>query len=371
LSAQINIQPNTQLSKKLREWMTEFPELCTHAYFGFGRAGKSQQAYWQSSEDPQKEHGSSSDLSLDLNFDIASLTKALVTTPLVLKHFSGSLDEPVASLFGGNKPKWASAEAWSKVSLRRLLQHQSGLPAWANFWIKQIDDDGSSRLKTTELAADHIDQVIDRQAIQAYDGPKNQYSDIGFLCLQRILECTRAKTMRELWLEFCEEHPEFAALVSGSSDHFLKNSIPTAACRLRGREVCGETHDENAFALGGFCGHAGAFAKGPDVLNLLQTLAQKKDGLGLLDRVNSSEASSSAEFALGWQRSTSEYSKAFGAGKALGHLGFTGSCFWIEPDTQSYFVLLTNRTIHKRLDPRIQELRKIAGAHAWQSLQAL
>jgi len=345
----------------LHHWMTEFPDLCSHAYFGFGRAGQTHETFWH---DGKTAPILSQDISArDLQFDIASLTKALVTTPLVLKHFEDRLQQPIADFIADDRLGSVLPVAFiQNTSIADLLKHTSGLPPWSNFWVNQIHVDGRSKLVSSGEQVEHIATVYRRLQESLFLGAADKYiySDLGFLLLQRILEITTKRSFDDLWQQFCQKNPAFCSINFAPG---AQNCIPTADCKLRNTLVRGVVHDENAFALGGFCGHAGGFSSGPHLLSLLKQVASGMDGTHLLDFVLSDK-----EHLLGWQKSTSAASQAFGGGRAVGHLGFTGGCFWIEPESKSYFVLLTNRTYMKRLDSRMQQLRQKAGSYSWNFL---
>ncbi len=345
--------------------MTEHPDLCTHAYFAFGGQDDFYEEFWhdgQSTPIPNEQASQK-----DFQFDIASLNKALVTTPLVFKYLNSKLNNKVKDLFDFSLAQQTSADFCNEALVIDLLRHTSGLPAWKNFWINQVDADGASKLKSHRQITEHIDRVL----LRAASCPTNSlpgsylYSDVGFLFLQRLLEQDSGKSMEKVWKDFCSSHPEFAFLTPSPDP---KTCIPSAYCKLRKDTVVSVPHDENAYVLGGLAGHAGCFASGPDLVRLVSRLAKKEDSLGLLDFVLEPKSSDQPEFLNGWQASTSESSRVFGHGNAAGHLGFTGCCFWVEPGTQGYFVLLTNRTYKRRLDPRIQELRAKAANYSWQSL---
>ncbi len=353
----------------LQEWLEDFPGLCTHAYFGFGKNTEQHHSFWHDKKTgPVLGAGTPAE---NLQFDIASLTKAFVTTSLVLKylkpHLSDNLhkligNETISSLFGDDFKAFLKS-----ISVSDLLKHKSGLPAWRNFWIKQIDEDGNAKLQSREQISSHMDEVLGRAIISATTVSKKKYnySDLGFLLLQRVLEEKKGESFDLLWQQYCQDHPEFEVIKPTPP---IELCAPTARCKLRNQNVAGVVHDENAFSLGGLCGHAGGFSDGPGLLNLVQQIAQRKDELRLLDFVTLDGV---AQGQLnGWQASTSAASEAFGHGKAIGHLGFTGTCFWIEPASGTYFILLTNRTFMQRLDSRIQKLRKKAGAFAWNFFHA-
>jgi len=130
-----------------------------------------------------------------------------------------------------------------------------------------------------------------------------------------------------------------------------RSSIPPTADdrTFRKRIIQGEVQDENASVLGGVAGHAGLFATAEDVATFAHALLQggaplvRPETLGLFTRRETSPEETSR--ALGWDTpsSPSQSGKYF-SGRSFGHLGYTGTSLWIDPERQLSITLLTNRT---------------------------
>lgn len=281
-------------------------------------------------------------------YDLASITKAVITVPLVFEHlrpFSRTIEEIA--------PNWNLDQELKKISVDQLLNHTSGLPAWANFWIKNFDDDGQPNLfcDGENKAATYIDKVLNRQKLLKKGSPL--YSDIGFLLLQRLLEFQNKKSFLELFEGLRIKYPLWSVFQSKVLDK--KKAVKTGFCELRKKEILGEVHDENSAALGGFCGHAGAFATGEGFCRWLQEFTQTSLGSDVME---AQQKSKNQPFLSGWWAGTGESSKCYASGKAIGHLGFTGTGFWIDPEAKSFAVVLCNKTVFRRKNSRITQFRR-------------
>lgn len=299
-------------------------------------------------------------------FDLASLTKALVTLPLFVNaELSGNLhlDAPIATLWQDSE--YELCDTLAQLTIADLLSHCSGLPAWRNFWIGTL---GKSRtLSTAETIA-----MLNRSATQLQDRQPH-YSDLNFILAGLCLEIWQKKSLDALFTDFCHTQLHYVP-----HQHFgfcpvaQDRVIPTAYCHIRERLLQGEVHDENCAALGGVSGHAGLFGSGDDLVAYLRTLFMHRVGQEIL-RKNSAmfttaardslpevcqkaRPSSSSTCLFGLQRGAKGVLSA--QGLLLGHLGFTGTSFWIDLQQNSYNVLLTNRTIKTRLVPDFHVLRQ-------------
>lgn len=287
-------------------------------------------------------------------FDLSSLTKALVTVPLIYQeglqnklylqdHTKVWLKECVDP-FDRNL---------DNVRVMSLLNHQSGLPPWRNLWTNHIDGRGRSTI-TPEKRGHHIDKVLNAQILTGVG--RFMYSDLGYLFLQRILEVRHGDTFPVIWQKFCKTQG------LGDDITFVPNpvkSVTTGFCAVRQRLLLGEVHDENAAVLGGAAGHAGAFATGPGISRYLRRLLETDAGRLIWSEHTRALAEPDPQQGLaGWWHGNGESSQVFGSGQSAGHLGFTGTAFWINLKTQAYGILLTNRVISGRLSSRITELRK-------------
>jgi serine-type D-Ala-D-Ala carboxypeptidase len=273
----------------------------------------------------------------DTIFDLASVTKVVATTSMAMILYERGLldlDAPVAAIV----PEFAGSDARRcDVTVRMLLAHSSGLPAYEKLFVHaKTRDELLATAFATPLAAD--------------PGARAVYSDIGFIILGVALE----RIADEPLDHFCQ-HEVFGPLGMG---HTLFNPplpsralIPPAADdrSFRHRIIQGEVQDENAGVLGGVAGHAGLFATAPDLAIFAHTLLRggspilRPETLALFTRRETKPAATSR--ALGWDTpsSPSQSGKHFSA-SSFGHLGYTGTSLWIDPERRLSIILLTNRT---------------------------
>jgi len=301
-------------------------------------------------------------------FDLSSVTKALVTTPLTLAHAirsSRSANETTLHDLYGAKTCSEFGEYVANLTLWQMLRHETGLPAWRNFY---VECDGHRQSLTESLQ---------RALGDGFNSPpqnKNHaelYSDIGFMILGRLIEKNTGRKLNEEWAYFAKSIGFSNFLSLGSSVMIdAPRAVQTAFCPVRGRELIGEVHDENASVMGGFTGHTGLFGSGSAVCEFVQKLWQSDVGNKII-RANFDQASSSGDSLLGWRKGRDLSSRTFASGRGCGHLGFTGTAFWVDPQSHAFAVILTNRVISGRMPGlAIKDMRSQVFARLWDILQA-
>jgi serine-type D-Ala-D-Ala carboxypeptidase len=269
----------------------------------------------------------------DTIFDLASLTKVLSTTALVMRQTERGtlgLDDPVSH----HVPAWRNPDA-AGVTIRDLLAHCSGLPAHVPFY---LEHQGRAA----------FEEAICRTPLAYAPRTQSIYSDLGFMLLGFILE-----SVASLDAQFdAMIHPLRIYDLQFTPDaHWKRRTAPTRHDPWRQRVLIGEVDDNNAWALGGVAGHAGLFGPvgpvGDSARHLLQVLAGRSGAFTQetaelfvqrrTDIPNSSRA-------LGWDTMlpTSSCGTKMSS-RAFGHTGFTGTSLWVDPDRSIYVVLLTNR----------------------------
>lgn len=268
-------------------------------------------------------------------FDLASLTKVLVTMPMAMRAVeSGAL--PLDTRIATRSAAWRGEDRAS-ATVTHLLEHAAGLTAHLPFY------------------RDHIGRADVEHAIGTlpleYDvGRRSIYSDLGFMLLGWMLEdalhvhaaAFLATLAREL------ETPTLQFVPPAS----LRDRIaPTGTSQWRGRLLVGEVNDDNCAMLGGISGHAGAFGTVVDVgawaRAWLRGLARGDAPFGppaLQRRFMQKSAVPGSSRALAWDTMlpTSSCGTRLSA-DAVGHTGFTGTSLWIDHQRDLYIVLLTNR----------------------------
>ncbi len=291
-------------------------------------------------------------------FDLSSLTKALVTAPLVLwRALSQGMDVKAArisQLFGEETVDEVGALGLD-LSVAAYLRHETGLPPWRNYYVLCE----GHRQSAKQVLARARNLTVGRDI----------YSDVGFITLGKLLETSSGKSLLSEWRERLQTNGICAEnFIGGSAEISKDRMISTGYCPVRGRELIGEVHDENCWALGGYSGHSGLFATGDAVSSYLRALWQSKEGRAVF-QANFAMAQSTGESLMGWRKGRDDSSKTFASGRGCGHLGFTGTAFWVDPVTSSYAVVLTNRIISARISPAIKEFRAEAFRILWEQNQ--
>ena len=298
--------------------------------------------------------------SLNTIYDLASLTKPLVTGMLcaqLIEKGELTLDSAVAHYL----PEFDRTDR-HMITVRELLTHTSGLPAWRPLYI------------LAEGARERALGVIANEALEYKPGTRVVYSDLGFIVLGFLLERLtgtelgeRAQTeiIEPLKLQHTFFNPEMAlqtgiaACETGNAYERETASTLEAENYADWREhvIWGEVHDGNSYFLGGVAGHAGLFSTANETLRLAtQFLPQQSELLSAntcieLFTRNMTTGLEEAR-SISWQLAQSPESAAGPSlpSGSFGHSGFTGTSCWIDPDHERIFILLTNRT-HARSLP--------------------
>jgi CubicO group peptidase (beta-lactamase class C family) len=283
-------------------------------------------------------------------WDMASLTKVVAMTSALMQLVDQGkvdLDAPVGryvSEFTGTDKE--------RVTVRHLLTHSSGLPAWRPLYKEAYTPEEARAL----AIATPLDTL---------PGIRMAYSDLGAIILGQIVERVSGEPLDD----YVVRHV-FGPLGMTSTRYrppagLLPRIAPTEFDPWRQRKLRGEVHDENASRLGGVSGHAGLFSTGRDAARF----ARMYLGGGVLDgrRIVSAERirqfttvqdSALSHRALGWETPNGSNS----AGRlmkrpAFGHTGFTGTSMWMDPSRDLFVILLTNRVNPTRQNLRIGGVR--------------
>jgi serine-type D-Ala-D-Ala carboxypeptidase len=290
----------------------------------------------------------------DTVYDLASVTKVIATTTACMILYDRGLfklEHPLVELL----PEFACDSSEQKdsrhmVTLRMLLAHSSGLPAYIKLF----------------QTARNKDELL-RQALQvpltAAPGTRAEYSDIGFILLGEALQKLSSEPIdqfcrREVFTRLNLVHTSFNP--PQDQRPFIP---PTENDRtFRHRLIQGEVNDENASVMGGVAGHAGCFSTALDVSVFAQCMLRggsplvKKETLEIFTRRQ--DVPPGTSHGLGWDTPTqlSQSGRHFSS-RSYGHLGYTGTSLWIDPDRQLSVALLTNRTWPDRGSQSIKQIR--------------
>jgi CubicO group peptidase (beta-lactamase class C family) len=300
-------------------------------------------------------------VSAETVYDVASLTKVVAATAAAMLLYQRGLldlDTPLGELLPGFVVGRATGAQARHVKLRHLLAHNSGLPAYVEFF----------RTATTPSA---LFRACLELPIEAEPGTRVEYSDPGFILLGKALEVLTGDYLAT-WV-----HREVFQPLGLSATGFC----PAPAARplippteedttLRHRRIQGEVQDENAWLLKGAAGHAGLFSNVPDLLRfageILSAAASPPSGTQTshlfhaytVDLFAQRQGPEGSSRALGWDTpSENSSSGKFFSPRSIGHLGYSGCSLWIDLEARVAVALLTNRTWPDRSSQLIREIR--------------
>jgi CubicO group peptidase (beta-lactamase class C family) len=293
-------------------------------------------------------------------FDLASLTKPFATTLAVMKLMERSqlaLDHTLGDFM---VPCRGTDKAG--ISVRHLLYHNSGLPDYRPYFRELAAAEPSKR---RELI---LTMILDEPL--AYPiGEKEVYSDLGFMLLRGIVETVSGSRLDEFVRKEIYLSMQLKDLFFVDPEHPLPADrfAATEKCPWRHTRIRGVVHDENAYSVGGVDGHAGLFGTAVDVHCLLMEILGTYSG-GPSHHIF--EPDLLTEFldygkgtkrALGFDRPAANGS-ASGccfSRNSVGHLGFTGTSFWMDLERSIIVILLTNRVHPSRDNEKIRDFRPI------------
>jgi CubicO group peptidase (beta-lactamase class C family) len=287
----------------------------------------------------------------DTIYDLASLTKVIVTTTMAMMLVDeGRLDvhKPVSAFL----PRFRGAGK-DDVTIWHLLTHSSGLDWWAPLF------------RELEGRKAYLDRI---QAMElVYEpGTRSLYSDLGLILLGEVLErvagqgidaFARARIFEPLRMKDTGFRPP---------PELLPRVAPTERDPWRSRVLRGEVHDENAFALGGVAPHAGLFGTAPDLARFAQMLLnggvlehKRLVSRATVERFTARAGVPGSTRALGWDTPSEQGSSAgtLLSRRAFGHTGFTGTSLWIDPERGLFVILLSNRVHPTRDNNAIRQVR--------------
>jgi CubicO group peptidase (beta-lactamase class C family) len=312
---------------------------------------------------PLRGHGKP--MALDTVFDLASLTKPIVTASLFLQLMAeGSLrpSDRVEGFLPEFRKSWIG-----KASLKELLLHVSGLPAWHPLYVQ-----GRGRRAYLRVL---------KSLLKAYTpGQKVEYSCLGYILLGFILERVTGKRLDALfgeriarplglrrtrfrppasWRAHVAPTEKGNALEKATASRMgLRSGVPWRARVLRG-----ECHDGNTHNLGGVAGNSGLFSSAWDLYVIARSLLRPDDGRVVpepLKRLIFRDATGNLRGGrtFGWKTASVSPEAGPLSGSAVGHNGFSGASLWIDSGDRGVYILLTNR-VHPKVKPEgIRQCRR-------------
>jgi beta-N-acetylhexosaminidase len=292
-------------------------------------------------------------------YDVASLTKPLVTTTAVMMLVESKqidLDAPVSRYFPEFVcgAKFDPDSDWrQRITIRRLLLHTAGLAPHRDFF------------KQAKSKRAVIERVISEPLVRE-PGTQIEYSDLGFILLGAIVEALTGEPLDAFARQRIFIPLGMVASQFNPAKKLRASIAPTEKdAAYRTRLVHGEVHDENAWAMGGVAGHAGLFSTARDVAAFAQMMlnggiyAHRR----LLARATVQEFTKRQQIGnsartLGWDVPVAPSSSGrYFSGRTYGHTGFAGTSLWIDPERELFVVLLTNRVHPTRANDKIRQVR--------------
>ncbi len=299
-------------------------------------------------------------------WDLASLTKVVGTLPAVATLIAAGKVDPDAPV-SRYLPRFAGG-AKDRVTVRMLLAHTSGLPAYVEFFRRTATRDSAIAL-------------LYRTPLRRRPGAAVEYSDLNFLLLGLLVERVSGEPLATYVGHSVLGPASLTHTGYGVPKPVERETAPTG--QWRGHPVCCTVNDQNAARFGGAAGHAGLFSTGTDLARYLRFWLNDGtlDGVRLfpdsLVRAVLAPATPGATRVLGWERPPHRAGDATPCGRpcdsayggsltdaAFGHTGWTGTLLWADPTRDLFVVFLTNRAYAPRIGGSIRALRGVRGALA-------
>ena len=296
---------------------------------------------------------------IDTIYDLASLTKVLVTGLLCAKLIEKgeiNLSDKISKYFDE-----IDTDEKREITIGNLLTHTSGFQAWKPFY----------------LISNSKSQIPDLIAAESLDNPTNSkvlYSDLNFITLGFLLEKIHGKLLGKIADEtifaplnlrntFYNPPKDLRKRIAASESG---NDFENQMCVESGYKIqnpkskiqnpkWGEVHDGNCYFMNGVSGHAGLFSTAFETFKIAQQFLAEESVLldpeiCKLFRTNFTPNLNEARSIAFQLAETKDSTASLALSKdSFGHLGFTGTSLWIEPETGRIFILLTNRTHAREL----------------------
>jgi CubicO group peptidase (beta-lactamase class C family) len=284
-------------------------------------------------------------------FDMASCTKLFTTIAFLRMMEEGKL--ALTDTVDRYLPGW-SGGLTGRITMFELLTHTSMLPAHLPLYQMSRDREGAIEI---------LKQLLPRKSTGV------EYSCLGYIILGFILEEVTGLPLDQV-IDHYVTHPLGMTNTGYCPEKKLQDNImPSEYCTWRNRRIVGEVHDENACHMGGISGNAGIFSDISDMCLLAEAmLGNKADNkVGLLNEktIKIMTTNYTKDYqenrGLGWCiKNTPDLTAGeYFSEKSFGHTGFTGTSIWIDPESECYAILLTNRVYYTREISEIRHVRQV------------
>ncbi len=290
-------------------------------------------------------------------FDLASISKVIATATLaavLVERRWLSWDTPVSALI--------DQYPYPEIRIKHLLSHTAGFTAWEPFWQKLRERFAPHPLNAVSVLAR---QRVMRELVFSVRPVHPSeviavYSDLSFLTLGFALEEATGLSldqavMRNVWIPMGITGAHYRG--TRKDDERI---VATENCPWRGTVLQGQVHDDNCWAMGGYGGHAGVFGSVRDVLYFAKRLVEGFLSPEVMTRIWSrTSLPKGCDRTMGWDTPSGDHpaSGPLFSRHSIGHLGFTGTSLWIDPEAELAVALLSNRVHPTRENIKIREFR--------------
>lgn len=295
-------------------------------------------------------------------FDLASLTKPLVTVLSVaslVERGLFDLNSTVSELFR----EYDMLPETARVSLKHLLAHCSGLPAYRPYYVHMLK-------VAKEQRAEWLVRTILTEPHQYQTGKEHVYSDLGYILLGKIVEIWSGKSLDVYFKKKIAEPLGLQGKLYFTADGNVNTDgsfAYTEVCPWSHTWLNGSVNDDNCRVLGGVAGHAGLFGTLDGVSRLCSLLREIWSGRisseilsrKLLRKLMTRVEGSTWCYGFDSPSAAGSSSGKYFSAESVGHLGFTGTSFWIDLARGISIVLLTNRVHPSRSNDRIRAFRPL------------
>ncbi|MBI9089756.1 MAG: serine hydrolase [Desulfobacterium sp.] len=297
-------------------------------------------------------------VTMETLFDLASLTKPLATTMAVLDLVQQGVLR-VDQVLGAILPGVAGTDK-AGITVDDLLRHRSGLPAYHPYYTSLV------RFPLAERQ-DRLRRLIINEPLVHESGKVELYSDLGFILLAWVTEILSNSRLDRHVADKIYGPLGLDRLGFREVGTPLEKGVAaTENCPWRNRVLKGEVHDDNAWSVGGIEGHAGLFGTAFQVWVLLKEILDGVSGNetrvidgALIRRFAARDPGFERGAGFDTPSGTHSSSGRFFSTASLGHLGFTGTSFWMDPRSSIIVVLLTNRVHPVRSNEKIRKFRPV------------
>ena len=294
-------------------------------------------------------------------FDLASLTKPFATTlalSRLLENDQLFLNQKIESIIEEFKDTDKAG-----ITIDMLLRHTSGFPAHREYYKKIIKQPGNSR--------QYLRELLIHEPLENRPGVCQIYSDLGFMVLSWIIEKITCKRLdhfvsKQIYLPIGINDLFFIDLDSKDKifKKYQQKIVAAQQCPWRKKTLVGEVDDDNAWAVGGVEGHAGLFGNADsiyklccEILNALQGKPTKVLSCDIIKTFVQKQNSYDMVAGFDTPSQTNSSSGTCFSQSSIGHLGFTGTSFWMDTETSLIIILLTNRVHPLRSNEGIKKFR--------------